>query len=793
MINKTFNYMREYGLLETAKKILSVLSRNLLKMKTAVSSRNEVGYEQKHSLDFNFPISKNPLISVLVPLFKPSKAKLKILNESFNNLKRDYPKVEFCVLLNGSTDSDKNKVVSALGDSVKYFFEPDNIGFSKGIDLLSEVSIGEVMLLHNDDAKYIKGIDEILKILRKKKVAACVPKVKFMQKFFEISMQVNESQVVTLEPYKKDNDYNAKVFPEDDEHQLNKGKIKIFKISDDTEELYLSSDKLSSIKIFIDDMEIQVEVSNNPQNILKYFSGLKKNLKTFSIINNAGSGLDRAGNYYDIGIFQNDNGQFNSTYKVSALCGCFLFLKRNSLFNRTIFEDNFFAYYEDSFLSKKLKLLNAHLIYNGKCEVEHLHKASKIESIETKLTLNKILLSNKERVSLEDLNHYVGFLNHHYKQAKVQNAETSIHFRRILKDATNDFRYSKKGKASKVFGIYNQWWNSAGGGEFHALKIASFLDDYGTVELLSDRDFSLSSLGKKFDIDISRMRKKIIEEHSLSTIGYDIFVNSSFQSLLQSYANESFYVLSFALDNKNTFLSEYIFLPNSSYTLKWCKKHMEFESNFFKILHPCIQSPVMESKKKDKVILSVGRIHKPGNQHNKNFEFMIDAHKKLNNNYKLIICGSCDKDIAEDLKYLKKLKKSIKGKSIEIHENIKKEKLLNLYSKADIYWHAAGFGADEDLEPHKFEHFGIAPLEAMSYGALPLVYKIGGPADNLASVNDYNFTYKDSNELVKKTLKISGLDEIEKNKLRSSTIKQSNNFSEKAFRENLEEILGNSL
>ena len=45
------------------------------------------------------------------------------------------------------------------------------------------------------------------------------------------------------------------------------------------------------------------------------------------------------------------------------------------------------------------------------------------------------------------------------------------------------------------------------------------------------------------------------------------------------------------------------------------------ESDFFKILNPCIQNPVMQSERKDKIILSVGRIHEPGNQHNKNFEF----------------------------------------------------------------------------------------------------------------------------------------------------------------------------
>ena len=45
-----------------------------------------------------------------------------------------------------------------------------------------------------------------------------------------------------------------------------------------------------------------------------------------------------------------------------------------------------------------------------------------------------------------------------------------------------------------------------------------------------------------------------------------------------------------------------------------------------------------------------------------------------------------------------------------------------------MFWHGAGFGEDLQTHPDRFEHFGISVVEAMSAGAVPVVYEHGGPA-----------------------------------------------------------------
>lgn len=43
--------------------------------------------------------------------------------------------------------------------------------------------------------------------------------------------------------------------------------------------------------------------------------------------------------------------------------------------------------------------------------------------------------------------------------------------------------------------------------------------------------------------------------------------------------------------------------------------------------------------------------------------------------------------------------------------------------------HAAGVGVDPDEFPEKLEHFGITPVEAASFGCIPVVYGHGGPQE----------------------------------------------------------------
>jgi glycosyltransferase involved in cell wall biosynthesis len=52
--------------------------------------------------------------------------------------------------------------------------------------------------------------------------------------------------------------------------------------------------------------------------------------------------------------------------------------------------------------------------------------------------------------------------------------------------------------------------------------------------------------------------------------------------------------------------------------------------------------------------------------------------------------------------------------------------LKSLYERASIFWHAAGYGEDENLWPVYSEHFGISTVEAMAAGCVPVVIKKGG-------------------------------------------------------------------
>ena len=61
--------------------------------------------------------------------------------------------------------------------------------------------------------------------------------------------------------------------------------------------------------------------------------------------------------------------------------------------------------------------------------------------------------------------------------------------------------------------------------------------------------------------------------------------------------------------------------------------------------------------------------------------------------------------------------------------DVPRDELLELYSRAALFWHAAGHGQDARRHPERLEHFGITTVEAMAHGTVPLVFPAGGPAE----------------------------------------------------------------
>jgi glycosyltransferase involved in cell wall biosynthesis len=193
------------------------------------------------------------------------------------------------------------------------------------------------------------------------------------------------------------------------------------------------------------------------------------------------------------------------------------------------------------------------------------------------------------------------------------------------------------------------------------------------------------------------------------------------------------------------------------------------------VLYPYVQK--MPYMKKENIILSVGRFTRGKNT--KKQEVLIDffkTHKTQFKSWRLILAGAA---LVQDKDYVQKLKKAIGRAPIEIHENISFSLLSNFYGKAKIYWHAAGFGEDVVAHPEKAEHFGIATVEAMSAGCVPVVYNAGGQKE-IVSDGENGFVWNDFTDLLGKT-QVLMTNQLKWEKMSAEAKKRAGEFSKERF------------
>ena len=157
--------------------------------------------------------------------------------------------------------------------------------------------------------------------------------------------------------------------------------------------------------------------------------------------------------------------------------------------------------------------------------------------------------------------------------------------------------------------------------------------------------------------------------------------------------------------------------------------------------------------KKDKIILNVGRFFPQLHSKKQDilvkiFAQMIRQRPQDLKDWQLILAGS-----KEDEDYAQKVSELAKGLPIKIYHDLDRKALLKLYNRAPIYWHATGYGVDEEKSPSAVEHFGIAPIEAMAAYETPVLIAKGGHKEILGTeLSDYLWTTDE--ECIKKTLSL---------------------------------------
>jgi len=61
-----------------------------------------------------------------------------------------------------------------------------------------------------------------------------------------------------------------------------------------------------------------------------------------------------------------------------------------------------------------------------------------------------------------------------------------------------------------------------------------------------------------------------------------------------------------------------------------------------------------------------------------------------------------------------------------VEANLPRPALKNLLQRSRIFWHGMGLNEDLEANPGRAEHFGIATVEAMAAGCVPVVINNGG-------------------------------------------------------------------
>lgn len=390
---------------------------------------------------------------------------------------------------------------------------------------------------------------------------------------------------------------------------------------------------------------------------------------------------------------------------------------------------------------------------------------------------------------------------------------------------------------NKKIAIYDPYLETRGGGEKVCLAMAEVLSKDNTVHIISKQESSLKDLGHYFGLDLSRCKLVVIKRtnillkianklhipsrlmmllndrhdfNKLRRMKFDIFVNNCYKSNMPCPAAHGIYMCMFPQEfynmskygrlkrfyhrcvdklelaiygssSENLVLDTYkVITVNSSYTKDWTKKLWKVQDDRIDVLYPICDDMLEKSVNKEKIILNVGRFFaNSGENHYKCQDKLIKTFLKLKELHKdeweLHFAGSVADDAASQ-KYYQKILKLADGHPIVFHGGTPFPDLKKLYSRSTIYWHATGWGSNENEHPEKQEHFGISTVEAMSAMSIPIVISSAGQKEVVSKGG--GLLWSTEKELKELTVKTALHDN---RKLASEARRMSRRFNKKAF------------
>jgi glycosyltransferase involved in cell wall biosynthesis len=222
----------------------------------------------------------------------------------------------------------------------------------------------------------------------------------------------------------------------------------------------------------------------------------------------------------------------------------------------------------------------------------------------------------------------------------------------------------------------------------------------------------------------------------------------------------------------------------SEYVRRWVTRRWGRASE---VVNPPIDIPEEEPDwdRKEQIVLSVGRFFARG--HSKRQDLIVRAFRELCDaglsGWELHLVGSLQRDHAEDVAYFDRVASLARGYPVTIHVDAPGPELASLYRRAAVYWHAAGFGVDEESRPDDLEHFGMTTAEAMGHGVVPLAIARGGQVE-VVEAGVSGFLWSEVDQLKSYTLELAGDTELRR-RLGVAARARSGRFARPVFRQRM--------
>lgn len=681
-----------------------------------------------------------PLVSIIV-VGSDIECHLPALTESLKN--QTYRNFEVIYVDNASHDNSIATMRRLCPEAI-IIENQDNVGFSESNNIGADHADGEFLLLLSNDAKLSDTALEhmVITMCSDARVGAVAPKIRFWEPFDKIKINTNS----------KDGQLHINV------KESTTGYKKAIKVN---------SKSLKTQEFLIPISTREIEVFRSPagqaappdkstpawQGTVGDFLATKSNTLTLEhtdawILANVGYWVNALGETGAWGHGEADLGQYDTPCMVDAFSKYCALIRRSSLGLKPLFPTEFFAYYEGTDASERIRRAGYYIVYQPTAIAYHQYASTAAEgslphlyftnrnglAFQARYFPTRFHLQSEEnfdRWQKAGISSYTTeqFLKNSTASSNRSLVEDTL---RIAAQATNGALYKRSHPRTRV-GVFNEYWSSMGGGELRALHIALAMRDHGDVHLISRTPVDIIKICNYFNLPHAGLKLSVIPDFSdKDTADVDIFINTSFSSTIYSRARKSIFIVSFPHTHGHIseMLSYDLLLANSFFTQHWC--HNYWPTANTQLLYPAVKVEESYSfpTNKECTIVSIGRFFPSG--HSKRQLEMVEAFRKLiemgHSNWRLVLIGGCNTAKSQDQEYLDKVKRAANGLPIDIHVDATSSVVHTQLQRASIYWHATGVDL-KDHAPISFEHFGMAIVEAMNQGAVPIIHNRGGATE----------------------------------------------------------------